>query len=387
MVMRWDAKLGLGNTSVLPAPDRSVAMVVNERQWAGWLLDTATGRKLRFFEPPIFKAKWNRDGSRLVVFHGAGGSGRTHWGTPRFEVFDAEGASVSGPIECSECESFSSRGVLWADGKIVTTAFVGGRTNLMILDPVGGESKTVDLPAPSLGWALVRPQGGDDVFAVRQFKRTTAGTPAARWGHDARVVPRGRGACRTAGRPDPARRGQRLLFPARTVAFRPQLAAPSAVGRGAGRRDRPGDGADADPAARRAAWMADDRLAWIEIGETKAELKLGTPGDALAIDSWRHRLPPGSYAGGSLLLEPSPDGRMLLVTRRAETGAGSVCRVYETEADRWYELPAAFQDRFAYFSIQWAGAHRLALIGQGSLALYDLEDPHGLEYVFGSPGS
>ena len=76
VVMRWDAKLGLGNTTVYPAPSGKVAFVLNNRQRAGWLIDTASGRRLRFFAPPVSDVAWNDEGSKLALIHAAGGSGR-----------------------------------------------------------------------------------------------------------------------------------------------------------------------------------------------------------------------------------------------------------------------------------------------------------------------
>ena len=62
--------------------------------------------------------------------------------------------------------------------------------------------------------------------------------------------------------------------------------------------------------------------------------------------------------------------------------------VYDPAADHWLEVQAPPADPPAWFgSAQWAGPGVLAFVGQGYLALQDLEHPETLEYVIGSPDS
>jgi ABC-type transport system involved in multi-copper enzyme maturation permease subunit len=372
VVMRYDAKLGLGNTTVYPAPSGQVAFVLNDWQRAGWLIDTASGERLRFFPRPVADAAWNDDGSRLAVIHAAGGSGRM-LPTPRIEVFDPSGSPVGQPIRCDSCPNWWNNGVLWAGDKIVTTAFIEGGTGVLIVDPDSGERRAVPIPPPgsSAYWRLIKTGNGESVFVIRLVKPTGASEVKQAVLYRLDVEAGSFEGETTVPRVSSMYHAQHGLSPS----GRNWLRLPSTNADQVEIVDLETTETLVLP-ARRAIWMADDRLVWIELDVEgdEAKLMLGRPGDARLIRSF----PAKWYS-----LQGSPDGHKLLVTFRAPSAVGWV---YDLDADRWFDLRAPTADMaWDSGSLQWAGPGSLAFVGQGFLALHDLAQPETFDFVIGRP--
>jgi hypothetical protein len=381
LVLRWDAKLGLGNSTVIPAPSGDVALVLNNWQRAAWLIDTASRDKLRFFGPPVYGAAWTGDGSRLALVHGAGVAGR-HLRDIRIEILGPSGARRRDAIVCEECREWWDDEVYWIEERIVLPGFKEGRECVLIVDPATGERRPVEIPRPVSRWTILGP-------------------PAAGALHVLRVLPPSDATGESAtARPAPDLVLHRLDVPS------------AALGPGV---DLPGVGYDflmnraLSPSGRRwiartpsdderirmldlatgealalpagvATWLTDDRLAWVAAGDPGSfDLYVGHPGAERRV-----RTLPGRPW---LWLEASPDLERLLIFSRTvvEDGEDEDLRfwIYEPKADRLYEMPVVPDLWFG--AVQWAGPEKLAILEQGSLALIDARDPAGPEYVIGNP--
>jgi ABC-type transport system involved in multi-copper enzyme maturation permease subunit len=378
-VMRWDARLGLGNTTVYPAPSGGVAFALNNRQGAAWLIDTASGKRLRFFAPPVSDVAWNDTGDQLAVIHAAGGSGR-RLPAPRIEVFDASGSPVGRPIECDACLGWWNRGLLWAGDKIVTLAFVEGRVGVMIVDPATGERRTLSLPAGLSGTSrLIKSTEDGRVFVV-WFGRSRARTAD---GSAVRMAVLHRVDVEAASLQEqitvPGVDGVYYVDRALSPSGRSWLRTPSEPDEQVEIVDLESGETVALP-TRTAVWLSGDRLAWVEAEGAERTLMFGRPGDARPIRSFR--------ASGTWF-RSSPDRDKLLVAIRVPEDPPRLLQwVYDTAADHWQEVQTPQADPTAWFgSAQWAGPGALAFVGPGYLALQYLEHPETLEYVIGSPDS
>lgn len=367
-VMRWDARLGLGRTTLYPAPSGQVTFVLNDMQRAGWLIDTASGKRLRFFPPPVSDVAWNDDGSKLALIHAAGGSGR-RLPVQRIQVFDASGSPLGQPLRCDACLNWWNNGILWAGEKIVTTAFVEGRTGVLIVDPSTGERRIVQVGlGPSSSWRVAKTRDGK-LFVVRLVKPARDSSEANRAvlyrldvesaSLEERVtVPNVANMFHAKHGLSPSGRSW-LRLPARSAeqAEVVDLETNETV-------PLPG---------RRAIWLAGDRLAWVELDREggEASLMLGRPGEARLIRSF-----PAQW----YFLRASPDGHKLLVT------LGVHGWVYDLDADRWFDLQPSTADLPRdYGHFQWAGPNELAIAGHRALALLNLERPQTLDFVIGRP--
>lgn len=381
LVLRWDARLGLGNSTIIPAPSGGVALVLNNWQRAAWLIDTESHQKLRFFGPPVYGAAWSEDGSQWALLHGAGVAGR-HLRELRIEVLDPSGARLRDAIVCGECREWWDDEVYWVEERIVLPGFKDGEECVLIVDPATGERRPVQIPRPVSRWTLLGP-------------------PAAGGLHVLRVLPSSDSAGADATtRPAPGRVLHRLDVPSASLG--PGVDVPSVgydffVHRAlspSGRRwiVRPASGderirmldlttgeAVVLPAGS-ATWLTGDRLAWVAaVDPGSFDLYVGHPGAERRVRS----LPGRPW----LWLEPSPDRERLLIFSRTgtEKAEDNDLRfwVYEPEEDGLYEMPAV-QDLW-FGAVQWAGPDKLAFLEQGSLALVDVGDPATPHYVIGRP--
>ena len=110
--------------------------------------------------------------------------------------------------------------------------------------------------------------------------------------------------------------------------------------------------------ALRAVWMADDTPAWISADGTRT-LWVGRPGRQRRV----REIPKGAW------LQPSFDGRRLLVSLQYEGESDSRHAIYELATDRW--IDTEITAKLSWGSLQWAGEDRLAIVEQGALSLYD----------------
>jgi ABC-type transport system involved in multi-copper enzyme maturation permease subunit len=383
VVLRWDARSGIGNTRFVPAPSGDVTLALNDWQRAAWLIDTATGRKLRFFPPPVYAAAWSPEGSRLAVLHGAGATGR-FLSDPRLEILGPDGGPRRPAIDCRACRGWWDDGLFWAGDRVVTPGFVNGRESVLIFDPATGDRQVVEIPPPVLRWHLL-------------------GAPEAPAGHGLYVLqlrsPRSRDRVTDSDGTAPGALLRRLDVADASLGTALDLPEPGAGRFGAFRSRlspsgrswfRPGSLDGGTPAAvydletgasltldaREAVWLSGDRLAWTRpVGEGRFDLVVGSPGEGRSVRT---------FEGKWLWLKASPDRRRLLVTgapgRQVWTCVvGPAGRVVEQVSldDEWSDT--------WYNALQWAGPDRLGLIRQGALALLEPRADAEPEYVIGGP--
>jgi hypothetical protein len=380
-VLRWDARLGLGNSTVIPAPSGEVALVLNSWQRAAWLIDTASQQKLRFFGPPVYGAAWTGDGSQLALLHGAGAAGR-HLRELRIEVLDPSGARRREAIVCEECREWWDDEVYWVGERIVLPGFKDGRMCILIVDPATGERRPVEVPRPVSRWNILGPPAGGGL----QVLRVLPSSDSTGAGATARPVPG-----RVLHRLDVASAslGPGVDVPSVGYDFFVHRAL-SPSGRRWIVRPRSEDerilmldlatGETVALPASFATWLTGDRLAWVAAADPGSfDLYVGHPGTERRV-----RTLPGRPW---LWLEPSPDRERLLIFSRTvvEDGEDQDLRfwVYEPEADGLHEMPVVPDLWFGM--VQWAGPEKLAILEQGSLALVDVGDPAPPHYVIGSP--
>jgi hypothetical protein len=380
IVMRWDARLGLGNTTVVPAPEGDTALVLNNWQGAAWLIDTASGERLGFFAPPVFDVAWSEDGTSVALLHAAGAFGRM-LGEPRIEIFDAAGRRTGASIECGDGLPWWSNSFHWIGERLVLPGFVEGRESVLIFDPSTGERRTVEIPPAVSFWKILRPsvRGGlyvlgsrrmvaDDRMADREsqagrtvlyrldVERASLGETieltddeGSRWLARLSLAPSGR-RWFVHPRSDEGKRRILDLDTGETTAL------PSV----------------------HAVWLAGDRPAWIERADEESfDLFAGEPGAAPAVASL-----PGSP---SMWPEPSPDRSRLLLSG-STPGDEPVTRywVYEPDGGGLQEVLAT-TGTGKIGNVQWAGEDTLALVEHGALALLDARSPGEPVYVIGGP--
>jgi len=382
LVMRWDARLGLGNTTVIPAPSGDRALVLNNSQRAAWLIDTTARRRIEFFGPPVYGGTWNEDGTKLAVLHGAGAAGR-HLRDFRLEILDASGRPQREAIVCSECQGWWKDEMYWVDGRVVVPGFTGGREVLLVIDASSGKKTSIEIPQPTQQWVVLPPIGGEiHVLVVRRRPGQSRTAPVRlladgelyRVNLDAGVlgpaiglsdigsVYLARKALSPSGRLWLARATSRHL-PARVIDI--------------------ATGETSDTTAISPVWLADDRLAWFEVATDSNgwlidgvyELYIGSPGDGRPVREFR---------GTWFQINPAPDGEGLLVSgwtleRKLEHW------LFDPGAERWSELPVASPDSGAG-NVQWVSPELLAVLEPGALALLEASGTGEADYVIGSPG-
>jgi hypothetical protein len=379
-VLRWDARLALGNTTVVPAPSGHAALVVNNWQRAAWLIDTASRERLRFFPPPVYEVGWNEDGSRLALIHGAGVAGRMLQ-DPRLDVFDTAGRRKHTTVVCEECLPWWSDSCYWVGERIVLPALVEGRETILIIDPSTGERQTVEIPPSIRSWAILRPSAEGSPYVLGS-RPPEAADEAPRAGRQV-----GRTALYRLD-VDRASLGESIELPddegSRWLAQR----ALSPSGRrwfvqsrpdGEARRILDLDtGETTDLPSVQAVWLAGDRPAWLErTDEESFDLFAGEPGIARAVAS----LPGRPW----LWPQPSPDRSRLLFSAQLP-GDEPVTRywVYEPDGGGLQEVLAT-TGTGKIGTVQWAGRDTLALVEPGALALLDARSPGEPVYVIGGP--
>jgi hypothetical protein len=145
------------------------------------------------------------------------------------------------------------------------------------------------------------------------------------------------------------------------------------------------------PSAATARWLDGDRLAWTADLEGKTRLFLAAPGGApSAVREW---------TGAHLQIDPSPDGKALLVTvfrGEAPSDRAADPRLFETSAPRgtvpetgifdvvdgrWRSLAGPGPDDT--HAVRWAGPKTLAFMASGAVAFEDLDHPGVRRFVLG----
>jgi hypothetical protein len=381
LVMRWDAKLGLGNTTVVPAPTGEAAFVLNNSQRAGWLIDTTAGRRIEFFGPPIYGVAWNEAGTRLAMLHGAGAAGRL-LSDYRIEILDPAGRSQREAIVCGECRRWWKDEMFWIDGRVILPGFAEGREVLLIVDASSGEKTSIEMPQPAPQWELLPPIGGEiHVLVIRRRPGHSRTAPARQLvdGELFRVDIE-------AGSLGPAVELPDIGSPY----YAHRALSPSGrlwLTRPASRHDTArvidiATGETRNTTAKSPVWLADDRLAWFEVATDSSgwlidgtfELFIGPPGDGRPVREFR---------GTWFQIYPAPDGERLLVsgwTLERELQHW----FFDPGTESWNELPATSTHSSAG-DMQWIRPELLAIVEPGALALLETSDEAEKSYVIGSP--
>lgn len=168
-VLRLDARLGIGNTTVLTSPAGDAAFVRNKRQFAGWLIELPAGEPLRFFPPPVFDAAWDDDGGRVAVFHSGGSLGEDR-ATGRIEVFDRSGEAIGSGFDVPPGRFRGADDIAWAGDNLLVESILPGSA-VEILDLRTGKRRRAELDWPPGSWSMLDPTAEGDVF-VAWFGRT-----------------------------------------------------------------------------------------------------------------------------------------------------------------------------------------------------------------------
>ena len=359
--MRWDARLGLGNATLIPSQSGKAALAWNSFQGAAWMIDPDSARKLKFLPPAVIDAAWSRDGSRLAVVRGSSalGAGGT---PPRIELYDTAGRRIGESLACPECADLRwMRGAMrWSGEELVFQSSRG----LRLFSTRTGERRTIDVGGSLFRRTLVGPteSGELHLFKAREesggilqrvdVARAVLGPEVALEGTDRTWYAR------------------RALSPSGRFWLRPS------------RESTPGVVVDLDSGAELASfgrwgvWLAGDRLAWVVREPGRVALRVGDPGAGETVRSW---------TDGRPVLDASPDGSLLLVQVVARDSGKLVEKwIYDPRARTWLDAMTAIdRERPDQSTTQWVGHEALALNGPGFLALQNLNDPQSLHYIIG----
>jgi hypothetical protein len=374
----------------------------------GWLVDTKTGRSLRFMAPVIGNAVWNRDGSRIAVWSGAGplGSDRAD---PQLEIFGASGDLVKRAVAM---RSFLvGNGMTWSGEDLVSLAYGEddhrGRMDVVVLRSGDTTWKPLGFEQP-VGALRVMGALGDGRLALLDIElgeRSKSGYSAYR-GSKIFVVdvkhervegpilelPPSEVANEGALSPD----GRFLIGSERVeegstpnITHRRHFVREVATG-----QDVPGL-----VPWERAQWLAGDRVAWLDGGSQDCVLVVASiDGRSKTVREWK---------GADVGFMVSPDGHALFIsvlptfpnsssvpttTGGAIHDSPSASRsgvfeelVYFVDEDRMISLGPPFSDRKndQKYTL-WAGPKTLARIAAGVVAFEDLDAPGKRRFVLGS---
>lgn len=392
-----------GQHAVTSAPAGKRAFVGSARGMeGGWLVDVASGARLRFIPPPVSEIAWRPDGSELAVLTWAAPLGGVR-GEERIDIRSADDGKLLRSIPFGE-EVFGYA-LAWAEGGLVA---VVGETNSMtqsveVIDPIRGTRRPTGFRSHSWSMALSGPIEDGRVF-VRRTKVVKE--------RDDRSLPRGFQllpvdvAAAKVGLPMTDPSGAEVLLAgwplglsrsgnfARVVDLSDDAAEPRVV-------DLRPDAAPVPPVGTPGArWLAGDRLVWIEALGDRKRLFIASPGaEPTALREWQV---------ASVGIEPSPDGRAVFVSViEGQSGsvepsslrgdpahfvgslpAGAVPEevVYLPDDHRFATLGPPFSDRSNdQRYTQWASEKTLARLSLGSVCLEDIDDPGKRRCVIGGP--
>jgi len=391
LALRLEAGRWVDGPSMLPAPSGSLAVAHNERSGSAWLIDTANGRRLRFFPPPTFGYQWNADGSRLVVVHAAGALGG-YSAVARADFYDGAGRPI-GRIALDPQAHFLGQ-VHWAGDRLaVRVGWSQGRTSLWIVTPESGEVRTIDFDLGYQAWRLLASQADGGLYVLR--------ARSSDWPEDRGVVLQRVDAERGELDPRPVLEDEADGEGLESFAwfYRFQLSPTGRYLQRAARRwlDLRTMEEHAIEGRGWTGWLADDALAWLDrSADGRSRLYLGAP------DGSRELL--RSWESGTVTVEVSPDRERMLVRVYTDAAGGTEHRVegavplapearmrevwiFDRATGRWTDA-SGWVDRtlaVAEQQIAWAGVRTLALGGPGWLGLRDLDADATVRYLAGSP--
>lgn len=380
------------------------------------LVDTVSGNVIAWMPPPVYAWDWSDDGSVLAVATSAGmlGSDRGVW---RVEYSRLDGSKAHPPTP-GEAET-DVMAMAWHAGRIVV--IVAHRADsahpfrLLHARPGEGVWDSVEIPTPGVPRLLGDSPSGLHLAKVRNLDGSGNGeTDILHLGWDGsnfraldwctvpyRVLSLGQAASHD---------GRYLQYYATLPVRDPDAAV-----------DDPGRQVETvrsvifdirsestrflEGRAKRVVWLANDRIAWVVRGEREEAIFVGpVEGGATMLRAW---------AGASVHIEASPDGRRLLAVVRPRSEAdpmpayaadrfepppwqeGAVPMVEAPEvwiadlgSGAWTRLPWSpieGADGNDWWQIGWVGNDRLVRLAPGSVAFESLDRPGEYVWAHGGP--
>jgi hypothetical protein len=391
-------RLGWVDLAIPRGGDVRTVSLIN-RTWptnAGWLLDVEQGKRLRFLPPPTYETAWSDNGDRVAVAHAAGLLGQI---TSRIKIdfFAADGSRAGESLELGESVTWVKE-LRWHGEKllaVVAENLTQPTSSIVIMDPRDGGARTVALPVHVTHCELVGP---DDTGEIYVFKRAEAGPPP-------RFVLRRLDVANARLDAEPLLE-EREEFPA----YVGKWISPSGrywlrhtslkLGTGVRIADLDTDQVTEHPECWRAAWLAGDRYACLEVEQETVRVTAGRPGEPRAeIISRQH---------ARIVFEVSPDGRRILVLiwdapaelageqfghlvwnrhRYWRTGSELLeALVLEPESAERIDLGRRIdlKDQPRDFNLRWVGSESLIAFGRGRVALLAVEGDEPPRHILGS---
>jgi ABC-type transport system involved in multi-copper enzyme maturation permease subunit len=163
----WSAgRLKLGATAV-PSPAGTSVVVHDWSTDSAWLTELASGRRLRFFNPPTQDFAWNADGSVLAVATLSGTLGSLS-SSGRVELYDPRGNRIrSIPLP----DKLLPWDVRWVGERLAL--FYGlflreKEAGLLVVNPHTGAMHAIPLSLGRYGtWSVVGPTVGGELYLAR----------------------------------------------------------------------------------------------------------------------------------------------------------------------------------------------------------------------------
>ncbi len=187
LAVRANVNAGLGNGQIYPSPATGRCVIVGGHMASGgWLLDTETGEKLRFFGPLTDTVVWSPDGSRVAAAtYGRSIQWIGDW-DQQVEVVDSGSGSVQATYEL--LPGLFVRNLTWIGNSLLVTAIdfdalkrlkktdrAGEAIRFILLQPAGKQGDQFaleldhDLPLPGIAWSrwqIISSGGGSDEFLI-----------------------------------------------------------------------------------------------------------------------------------------------------------------------------------------------------------------------------
>jgi hypothetical protein len=364
----------------------TTAVIAPSRDSRGaWLVELASGKRLRFLPPPLWHATWSRDGQRVAVITMAGPLGSAK-PTVRVEFYDLRGRSAGRTLHYDSRTWIDD--VHWAGDLVVLRDFdASDKHYVRVYDPRTGESR-VSEATPDLRIAgFVGPTPDGRLFVstwdAAAEDDPEPGVPYSLYPVDLDTAEIGdQPVVQDAGRPwwkdealSPSGRYWLVDRRSRSDDVRPVLDLET------------GEELDSGVVVQRARWLTGDVLFWIETEGSESRLVTAEPGGAPEVLR--------SWSDLRVSLQPSPDRDRLLVTvsEILDSQQGVLTEqqivqtwVFDPADDSWTELttwPDHPYKGYAY-GTTWAGPRTVAITGPRVLVFESLDRPGEIVSVIGS---
>ena len=373
LVTKLETNRFVDGVELTPSPGGDLALVLNRSNWSGWLLDTSTGKRLHFFGPPVFQGTWNRDGSRLAVFHASGPLGSIS-SRVRVEFFDQDGGRIGQAAPRAMLHMVDH--TRWAGDKLVVREVESRRRSaLCVISPETGEVKRFDIELGSHAWKLLGPDARGDLYVLRAHSND--------WPANDRLSLERFDVERAAVDPQPLFEEEGFASPDATSMWNYELSPRGRyLHRGNRRMIDLTSGEEIAVAGNGwTGWLEDDRFVWIDrSADGSSSLYRGRPG---AEPEFLRRWP-----AGTLTVAVSPDrARLLVRVYDFAEGGKEVGRedgvampgnarqretwLFTVEENRWADVSDWIVADLPYAEqrVDWASPTSLAYSGEGWLTL------------------